>query len=339
MKILFPLIKTRPGGVDIYIQRLKRGLKKENINLEVKYYPHVLNYFPPAIKLFKNELSRSHDLVHTNLEFGVLFKDRTKPLICTAQSLQAIINPRELTYTNTVQKIYYRTILRKYTEKSLISANRIVCVSEFCRNVIMKEFKPKKSIDVIYNGIDTDKFKPLNLENNNEKIKLLFVGNLIKRKGIDLLLKIMEVLDERCFELRIIGGLDTSIEVHTSLKNIKIIPKQSEDQLVKEYNSCDIFVFPSRSETFGYPVAEAMSCGKPVIATNACSFPELINDNKGGFLCEMDNICDFVDKIKMLAENSILRKKMGKYNRMRAIRVFDIKKCTQNYARIYNDVL
>lgn len=60
------------------------------------------------------------------------------------------------------------------------------------------------------------------------------------------------------------------------------------------YNFCDILLLPSCREGFGYAVAEAMACGKPVICTNSSSLPELVMEGKGGFLCEQDNIEDFV---------------------------------------------
>lgn len=71
---------------------------------------------------------------------------------------------------------------------------------------------------------------------------------------------------------------------------------------MKNWWKCIIFVISfylllSRLEGFGYAVAEAMACEKPVVCTNGSLLPELVVDQKSGFLCEQDNVSDFVKKL------------------------------------------
>jgi glycosyltransferase involved in cell wall biosynthesis len=109
--------------------------------------------------------------------------------------------------------------------------------------------------------------------------------------------------------------------------------------MVKVYNACDIFLTPSRLEGFGLSVAEAMACGKPVVATNCSSLPELVEDNKGGFLCRVDNLNDFSEKIRYLGENEEERRNMGVFNRERVNQLFTIEKMVNNYIRLYRSLL
>jgi Glycosyltransferase len=101
------------------------------------------------------------------------------------------------------------------------------------------------------------------------------------------------------------------------------------------YNYADIFLFPTRLEGFGLSVAEAMACGKPIVTTDCSSMPELVIDGKGGFLCEMDNVKDFADSIRILAEDSGLRRQMGTFNRARVIEKFSLDRMVQEYITVY----
>ena len=109
----------------------------------------------------------------------------------------------------------------------------------------------------------------------------------------------------------------------------------SLSELVEMYNLCDILIAPSRLEGFGYSVAEAMSSGKPIVATNCSSFPELIEEDKGGFLCEIDDIQSFSQKITILGDDENLRKKMGVYNRKKVVNKFNLQKMGKQYLKIY----
>lgn len=137
------------------------------------------------------------------------------------------------------------------------------------------------------------------------------------------------------FILLATSGLRNDFKEET--KNIRTIGRLSEKELVKAYNLCDIFLFPSRLEGFGLTVAEAMACGKPVVTTNCSSLPELIVDGKGGFLCKIDDINNFADNIIMLAGDENMREKMGKYNRERVLEKFTLKKMAEEYIKIYRN--
>ena len=85
------------------------------------------------------------------------------------------------------------------------------------------------------------------------------------------------------------SGLRTKIPKDFKLPNMIPLGKLTEDELVDEYNKCDALLFPTRLEGFGYCIAEAMSCGKPVIATSSSSIPEIFQDKINGYLIELDN--------------------------------------------------
>jgi glycosyltransferase involved in cell wall biosynthesis len=109
----------------------------------------------------------------------------------------------------------------------------------------------------------------------------------------------------------------------------------STADLVDLYNGADIFLFPSRLEGFGYAVGEAMACGKPVVCTDASSLPELVVDEKGGLLCQLDSVDEFSDKVRLLGRDEQLRRTMGEFNRNRIVSHFNISQMGASYGELY----
>lgn len=331
MKILYPLIRGGAGG-DVYFQRLAYSINNLGHESTLEFYPRVLEFVPFLVSsLFRNR--SQYDVIHSNVECGFAFKTKSKPLVVTAHHM--VFNLTYQKYTSPAQKLYHK-LLFVYTKKSLSIAASVVAVSESTREEIERVFGIK-DIQVIYNGIDTNTFKPIKVKDPYpDKIKLLFVGNLTKRKGADLLPEIMQRLDDR-FILFYTSGLRT--KKIFSDKRMVPLGRLNLAELVNMYNLCDIVIVPSRLEGFGYSAAEAMACEKPVIATDCSSLPELVVDEEGGFLCEMDNAEEFRQKIEMLAQEEDLRRQMGQHNRERVLAEFDLSSMGEKYHALYEKLV
>src|SRR5690606_35387237 len=111
---------------------------------------------------------------------------------------------------------------------------------------------------------------------DQRRFKLLYVGNAMKRKGTDLLAPILRELGPD-FVLYYTSGFRNVDSTHLP-SNMVPLGRLTDEELVAAYNECDALLFPSRMEGFGYTVAGAMACGKPVICTNASSMPELVEN-------------------------------------------------------------
>ena len=101
----------------------------------------------------------------------------------------------------------------------------------------------------------------------------------------------------------------------------------------------DILLMPTIREGFGLAVAEAMACGRPVVASDCSSIPELIDDRKGGFLCPVGDVKAFAEKINILAESPNLRKEMGEYNREKVEKMFTLDRMINEYRALFEEVL
>jgi glycosyltransferase involved in cell wall biosynthesis len=332
LKVLFPLIKAGSGS-DIFTYNLASGLNNSSVTAGIQYLPSWSGYIPSLASRLYN-LSE-YDIIHSNTWNGFAFSGDT-PLVATEHLVihDPIYNP----YKTRGQRLYHR-LIRSYEEKTLKRADAIVAVSEYVRRA-MKTIFGDCDVGVIYNGIDEKKFHPFHVEktgfiNDQDITLLLYTGNTSLRKGSDLLPKIMKRLGDR-YQLLTTAGLRS--DSCSDQENIIHLGKLTEIELIRVYNACDIFLFPTRLEGFGLSVAEAMACGKPVVSTNGSSIPELVLDGKGGYLCDIDDIPSFVSAIQLLGEDENLRYNMGKKNRSRVCERFTLKRMTYQYIDLYKRV-
>ena len=329
MRVTFRQIHAN-SGVDIWAENLSEELNRQGISSSVEYFSSYIQFLP-----FKGLIANSveEQIIHTNASYGFRFKT-DNPLIITEHHL--VSDSNFISHASLAQRTYYRYV-EWCEEKSFQVADAVTCVSNYTKEKL-EEIYGYYDAQVIYNGIDTELFSPKTVPKNkygldDDSIVLFFAGNLIKRKGADLLPQIMKKLDGN-YKLLVTSGLNDNIELEKD--NTLYLGNLSKEKLVEVYNLCDIYLFPTRLEGFGLSVAEAMGCGKPVVTTDCSSLPELVIDGKGGFLCEKDNIGDFVEKVCILGEDNNLRKEMGRFNRKRIEKKFTLEMMGANYIKLYN---
>jgi glycosyltransferase involved in cell wall biosynthesis len=322
------------SGIDVWAQNLCSGIRQSGHNCTLDLKSPIFEIFPGLLSLSPPE--QHTDIIHGNSWNAYAFKNEM-PLVVTEHHV--VHDPAYDPYRTLPQKAYHRLIYR-YERRSLDMADAVTCDCEYTKKKLEEVFGCYDS-HLVYVGIDNVLFKPVDIKRSTwnipeDKTLLFFAGNLSKRKGADLLPAIMNQLGDEYILLLASGQQPGSL---TGCKNILNPGRLSLNNLVEVYNLCDIFLTASRLEGFGLSVAEAMACGKPVIATNTSSLPELVVDGKGGFLCEMDNVMDFADKITLLAGDEALRHEMGVFNRRRVEENFTIEKMTKEYVKIYQSIL
>jgi len=219
---------------------------------------------------------------------------------------------------------------RPFISWALRNATKVIAVSR--ESARWAETWGGERVSVIYEGIDTEKFKPnyskVVEEGEKKEHMLLSVLPLEKgevlRKDTDTLLKALAQV-VRVFpyvKLVIVGEKGGGYPLlNQTVKDLRI-----EDNVVFEglvpfsrllqlYNQCDIFVLPSLHEGFPTVCAEAQACGKPVISTDASSMPEVIVNMKSGVLVSPRNHRELADAIIRLLENGKIMVEMGRFGR------------------------
>jgi len=333
MKILYCVLWGKSGG-DIYFRLLQNTQSKLGVIVDFKSFHRYWSLYPQILRPFI-KIDSSYDIIHSNSEYAFAFNNNIQPLIVSVQLIN--LNPLQSNYLTFRQKLYYKLML-KYVHFSVQKAHTVITVSRYLERILRELFNVT-NVQTIYNGVDIETFKPIQIvaDPYPGKIKLLYVGNLIRRKGVDLLPKIMENLDNR-FLLMYTTGIRSPRTIFSDKRMIPI-GSLTQKQLVYWYNLCDICIFPTRQEGFGYTAAEAMACGKSVVTTNCSSLPEIVINGENGFLCKMDDVSDFVAKIMTLADNQTMRQEMGVRNRKRIVDDFNLEKMGREYNELYRRVI
>jgi glycosyltransferase involved in cell wall biosynthesis len=190
-------------------------------------------------------------------------------------------------------------------------------------------------VRVIPNGIDVARFSVVPRAHHN--IRILYSGNLSKRKGADLLGPIAEKLDMG-IELWIASGLKGRDYARQRSPNMKTLGSISYDEMPALYNQVDILVVPSLREGFCLVAAEAMACGLPVVASKCSAMPELIVEGESGFLVEPEDASGFADRLNHLASDNELRRRIGIYNRQRIVQHFNEETMVEGYADLFAEL-
>lgn len=180
----------------------------------------------------------------------------------------------------------------------------IVTVSRWLANEVEHSFLAKYPIRVIYNGADTDVFRPVgdvgaklkyNIENKFLILGVATVWNT--RKGLSDFIDLAKYLssDDRI----ILVGLDQK-QISKLPSNIIGLPNtENMNELVELYSSADLFVNFSIEETFGLTTAESMACGTPVLVYNSTACPEIVTEDTG-FVVEPHDIGGTLKAIQQL---------------------------------------
>ncbi|HRY59883.1 MAG TPA: glycosyltransferase family 4 protein [Patescibacteria group bacterium] len=225
-------------------------------------------------------------------------------------------------------------LVKSYFKKAYIKksryTNKIIVISKSVKDEIMEDLKidPGK-IEVIYNGVDLDRFKEFDLKIiENEKKKMGFYkesriigfdGRLHNEKGLDTLINSFYNLSRR-FEylyLMLAGdgpeknrleGLVRSLGIE---KRVIFLGFKNKDEIPLFLNMLDVFVLPSKvRESFGIAIIEAMAVGKIVVASEIGGIPEIIERGVNGFLFTPGSEKELTDYLSKILSDKKLKQKI-----------------------------
>lgn len=228
-------------------------------------------------------------------------------------------------------------------QASLRRVPRIIVTSEATRKFLLKQMIANCKIKLIYQGIDTNRFRPRSKPLPISPLKVGFVGRLEKRKGIDFIWKVMERIGpDADIRFHFKGAIHPSIKKETEGKLNRFSkftiyhPPGAHDEMQKFYQSLHVLLQPSRFENFGLVYAEGMACGLVVFAGRKGGGSEIVEDKVTGFLIDPDEEVDFVvSKLEEIAANHIAFEVMGCKAREDIIKRFSLQACANQKIAYY----
>ncbi len=173
-----------------------------------------------------------------------------------------------------------------------------------------------------------------------ESHMILYAGSFIHRKGVDILIKATNDIEDTAVVFA--GGKDLTpyadaIRDGHACKYVPVGFKKA-DELVDFYKAADIFVFPTREDIWGLVINEAMALGLPIITTDRCiAGLELIENGVNGFICPSEDYIAMEKKIRELLDNEDLRRSMGEAN-LHLIKEYSLEKMTSAFLKCLADI-
>lgn len=234
---------------------------------------------------------------------------------------------------------------------------RIIVNSKLSKNGILKFYPvPEERIKVIHNGVDAERFNPVNKEKYRTEIRkkhnlsdndfvILYVGSGFKRKGVSYLIEAIarlgnDYINKNRIRLLIVGKDNLMPYKRLAAKfgiDKNIIFNDYAGETEKYYAASDIFALPTFFDPFANVTLEAMASGLPVITTKKNGASEIIEDGKDGFVINAPLEIDAIaEKIKLLL-NSKMRNEMGNMAREKSKKLtWD--RMTEETLRVYDEI-
>ena len=289
----------------------------------------LMQYIPQFVANFNKFIDQekvTYDLIsaHYYLSGLIALKLKKKlnlPMLMTFHTLALMKNLAEK--DEDYQRIKAEFLLVK-------TADKIIATSEADLEYIHTLYDcPLSKISILTPGVDLKVFRPIEKKLAKKSIKaslshklILFVGQIVPLKGIDVLLYAMKILVKRNPKLTIclwiIGEESKESKRLVLLREllkigalVKFVGKVDQRRLPNYYNASEVLVLPSQYESFGITALEAMACGTPVITTDVAGVSHLLDKKHSQLLTSASNPIMLARKINHLLTDDDEHKKMS----------------------------
>ncbi|MGA2979166.1 MAG: glycosyltransferase [Terriglobales bacterium] len=238
---------------------------------------------------------------------------------------------------------------RKVSVDVYRAARTVICISGKVQEILKAGTLAETRSEIVYNGVNPSLFSPNPAGIGSFDPEILIVGNLLRSKGHELVLRALANLRPSFPQLRcrIIGegpdraqfeSLTRDLGIEISWQ-VQFAGRQSRSEVAEAMRRCSVFVLPSRNEGLGCVYLEAMSCGKPVIGCRGQGIDEVIEHAKNGWLVPADGLEDLVQALSTLLGSPELCARIGTAARQTILERFTLSHQAQHLARIYRQAI
>lgn len=325
--IIYGELDTVSGGY-LYDRQLVRHLREQGDEVEVislpwtSYGRHLLHNFDPA--LTQRLGNASFDvLLQDELNHPSLFWINRRLCPMASFPVMSIVHHLRSSERHTAwQLAIYRQIEKQYLQ----TVDGFIFNSETTRVATEKLSGESKPYIVAYPAGNhflaaVDRTTILARARSAGPLRLLFVGNLIPRKGLHVLLAAVAELIPDSWHLAVVGEPTVNSSYTCRIKNQAVSSvfaaqiswhgRLSDRELANQMANSHVLVVPSDYEGFGIVYLEGMGCGLPAIATTSGAAQEVINDGENGFLIAADDAATRARRIQTLQQDRSLLARMS----------------------------
>ena len=202
-------------------------------------------------------------------------------------------------------------------------------------------------VQVWQRGVDTELFRPalasrdmrdLLSQGHPDAPLLLYIGRLSAEKEVDRIKPVLEAIPEARLALVGDGPHREDLEKHFADTHTHFVGYLAGEELAAAYASADAFIFPSRTETLGLVLLEAMAAGCPVVAANAGGIPDIVTDGENGYLFNPKDENGAIAATQRLLDRGAERELMSRNARIEAEK-WGWNASTQQLQKFYTAIL
>lgn len=245
------------------------------------------------------------------------------------------------------------THLQWKLKNSAFSHSNLTCVapSKWLTDLAHQSMIKQFPVYHIPHGIDTNVYKPLDKERCRailnipaHKNVIMFVAQRLETfiKGGDLLLKALKKLPEALKNksiLLVFGRNGERIADALDIQTVNMGYIVDDRIKAQAYSAADVFLCPSRAESFCNVVLESMACGTPTVACRVSALPDLVRPGITGYLAEPENVEDFCSGVVQLLEDHALRSRMSEQCRKIVTEEYTQELMFRRYSELYQKIL
>jgi glycosyltransferase involved in cell wall biosynthesis len=325
MKIGVFLPKGCPLSMQIYFTNVSKILSK-NHDVEFVIFNRTQS-IPKDVDLYWDPRSGGGQAPYRKLYSSKI------PIVVTVHGLSLFSIPFNIQFSK--KSDYLNGIARKlrYSSEWAFWKGKIqslITVSQYAKEEIVQYLKfDDKQIAPIYHGVDKEVFYP-SIENNTRKY-LLHISSYQPKKNLDRIIEAYSLIPEADrIPMKIVApGYKRKVNIsHLELVTEKI----NHQQAAELYRNARAFVFPSLHESFGMPLAEAMSCGCPIITSNTTACPEIVGE--AGILVNPEKVYEINNAMLQIINDDDLFSLLQK-NAIKRTNSFGWEKSAEEHLKVF----
>lgn len=173
-------------------------------------------------------------------------------------------------------------IINPRKEEALAHTDYVLTLSRFAADSMLRHGWPAERLFTVPLGVDTARFQAKTDYCRSGPLRLLFVGTIMRRKGVSVLLEAMRQLPPGTAELTLIGPMaDAQDLLRAHAGRFRYLPFLHHEALAEHYRQADLFVFPSLLDSWAQTVVEAMACGTPAIVSDRTGARDAVEQGGG----------------------------------------------------------
>jgi len=338
----------------VFVKNIYDGLKSRNIHVDVVYNPFFHYFksdlrtgtiFTSTFKFLSLFIAYFPYIFYKARHYDVIYSHATVLpgfFMLAAQWLHGI---KHVCYVHGSVNSYVkkRGILFRIARYTLQNCNHVVTNSEYMQKRLENEYGC--SAKIITPGYNNSVYK---YRKTDREIDLFFAGSAIQRKGIGLILEVINTnrkfykKNDLLIKMNFSGGSREDYIKYAKSKKIDSLiqfgERLTEEELVTAYQHSKVVLFPSSEEPLGLVGIEAIACGAIVVGSDSGGIREFLIHNKNGFLIKENDVSDLQNKIEIaLKEFSDIEKKQPSVSK--SVKHFSIEHGINQTLTFFKDIL